>query len=312
LIKTDIDGNEEWSKTFSGRLDSGGESVQQTSDGGFIIAGSCFNDIANSFDVYLIKTDELGNEQWSQSYGGSNWEEGYSVQQTSDDGFIIVGLISYNVTSSEILLLKTDVQGNEEWSQNFSYGGENVGHSVQQTSDGGFIIAGQTYYSISDCDIFVIKTDSLGNNQWYQTYGGDEHEYGRCIQITSDGGFIIAGTTWSYGAGCSDVYLIRLGSETGIRENPSNIIPALTVLNPVYPNPFNPTTTLSYDIPDAGFVSLIVYDISGRAIAQLVNGLQPAGSYEITFDGSDLSSGVYFAVLKTEGKTYSQKLLLIK
>jgi len=113
LIKTNNTGDETWSKTFGGIYAEKGNSIQQTGDGGFIIAGQTFSYGSGSPDVYLIKTDGMGNETWSKSLGGNNYEKSFSVQQTKDGGYIITGLTASNGTGyGDVLLIKTDTYGN--------------------------------------------------------------------------------------------------------------------------------------------------------------------------------------------------------
>ena len=161
LIKTDSEGNEEWNRTFGGWCDTCGRSVQQTSDGGYIIAGWVYPYLfgIGSKDVLLIKTDSKGNEEWNRTFGGSDHDCGYSVQQTSDGGYIITGYTnSSGAGESDVLLIKTDSHGNKEWAM--TIGGSNLdkGYSVEQTSDGGHIIVGETYSSgTGDGDVWLIK-----------------------------------------------------------------------------------------------------------------------------------------------------------
>jgi hypothetical protein len=157
LIKTDSLGNEMWAKTFSGSHADRGESVQQTSDGGYIIAGYTNGQTSNS-DVWLIKTDSSGNEMWNKTFGGPETEYGFSVQQTSDGGYIIVGSTSsYGSGLLDVYLIKTDSSGNEVWSETFGGSGNDAGRSVQQTSDGGYIIAGYIDHGSNNYDIWLIK-----------------------------------------------------------------------------------------------------------------------------------------------------------
>jgi len=206
----------EWEKIYGGEDFDRGYSVCQTSDKGYIIVGETMSFGAGSYDVYLIKTDEEGNEEWSKTYGGSSTDFGFSVQQTSDGGYIISGeTFTYGVGAADVYLIKTNTSGNEEWSKTFGFAGNywSGGKSVKQTSNGGYIITGWVgSSSTGDEDIYLIKTDVSGNEEWSRTLGGSNYDVGNSIDLTEDGGFIIAGNTISYGAGGSDIYLIKTNS----------------------------------------------------------------------------------------------------
>jgi hypothetical protein len=210
LIKTDAKGNIQWAKTYGGTSWDIASSVQQTSDGGYIVVGWTLSFGAGNWDIFLIKTDAKGNIQWAKTYGGTDDDSAYSVQQTSDGGYIVAGYTRSFGEGSDILLIKTDANGNIQWAK--TYGGESSerASSVQQTSDGGYIVAGYTNsFGAGEVDIFLIKTDANGNIQWAKTYGGARDDRAFSVQQTSDGGYIVAGETESFGAGERDIFLIK-------------------------------------------------------------------------------------------------------
>jgi hypothetical protein len=200
---------EEWSQTFGGSGHDQGNSVAQTSDGGYIIAGQTYSYGAGLRDVWLIKTDADGNEEWSQTFGGTEQDYGYSVAQTSDGGYIIGGLTYSFASYCDFYLIKTDANGNEVWSQTFGGSGANFAYSVAVCSDGGYVILGDTTLGAGGYDAWLIKTDADGIMQWSCTFGTSSDDYGRSVIQTSDGGYAIAGYTRSYGDGSMDVWLIK-------------------------------------------------------------------------------------------------------
>jgi len=215
LIKTDAEGNEVWNQTFGGSNSDYFVDVQQTSDEGFIMAGFTDSYGAGSFDAWLIKTDAEGNEVWSQAYGGGEGDWGYSVQQTTDGGYIMAGYtLTFGAGSYDVWLIKTDAEGNEMWSKTYGGSSWDYGNSIEQTSDGGYIITGYTgTYGAGGSDVWVIKTDAAGNEEWDQTFGGSGDDFGYGIQQTSDGAYILAAQTASYGAGLGDAWLIKIDSD---------------------------------------------------------------------------------------------------
>ena len=212
LVKTDSKGNKQWDKTHGGRCNEAAHSVQQTTDGGYILAGWTHSYGAGQSDLWLLKTDSSGDELWNRTYGGTDYEQAYSVHQTTDGGYIVAGETrSYDAGSEEVWLIKTDSNGNKQWDR--TYGGtRSEAYSVQQTADGGYIVAGYTYsYGTGGDDFWLVKTDSSGNEQWNKTYGGTGGEEAWSVQQTTDGGYILAGYTDSYDAGGRDFWLVKVG-----------------------------------------------------------------------------------------------------
>jgi len=209
LIKTDLNGDKQWEKTFGGSDDDRGNSVDQTSDGGYIITGFSSSFGAGGNDIYLIKADANGEKQWEKTFGGSNPRNdlGLSGQQTVDGGYIVTGWGDLN--GSYLYLIKTDINGETQWEKTFGDPHIN-GSFVKQTTDGGYIIGGSTWpFSTYDYwDFYLLKTDSNGDKQWEKTFGGSDDDRGYSVDQTSDGGYIISGSTGPWG-GETDVYLIK-------------------------------------------------------------------------------------------------------
>jgi hypothetical protein len=311
LIKTDGLGQEEWIRTFGGSNDDWGYSARHTADGGYIITGRTSSYGAGVNDIYLVKTDAAGVELWTQTFGGTDDEHSYGVQQTIDGGYIIAGYTrSYGVGQYDAYLIKTNSMGQEQWSRTFGGDLDDFFMSVQQTSDGGFISAGYTYsYGAGSDDVYVVKTDGSGNQQWSQTYGGSSADWGYNVELTADGGYVIvgaAGGPWTW-----DIYLIRLGSETGVRD--LNLPkPVSYFLSPAYPNPFNLSTLMGFQIPVAGNAQAQIFDIQGNVVTTLIDGWLYPGSYQIPFNASHLPSGIYIARFTAGHFQQTRKLVLVK
>jgi hypothetical protein len=196
-----------WQQTYGGDGDDQGYSVQQTTDGGYIIAGETTSFGAKYHDAYLIKTDSDGNIEWENTYGGSEREAAYEVQQTTDGGYIVVGETNSFGAGIKVYLIRTDASGNILWEKTFVGGSSSAGYSVQQTTDGGYIVAGRTFSDGTDNEnIYLIKTDSAGSVLWEKIFGETCDAHARSVRQTLKGGYIIAGIS------CDDVYVLETDS----------------------------------------------------------------------------------------------------
>ena len=215
LIRTDLNGDVLWTRTYGGPSPDFVESVAQTYDGGFIAAGLTESYGAGWQDVYLIRTDANGDTLWTKTYGGSETDKAWSVAQAPDGGFIVAGSTdSYGVGSSDVYLIRTDANGDSLWT--ITYGGVSFdyGESVALSSDSGFIVSGTTgSYGAGSSDVLLICTDAHGDLVWLNAYGGTRADRGLSVAQTSDGSFIVAGHTYSYGGGENNVYLLKIAGE---------------------------------------------------------------------------------------------------
>ena len=197
LIKTDSSGNLKWQRLLtSGLTDCNGRSVQQTSDGGFIVAGNTNNGLGNfsGYDWCLIKTDSAGIIQW-QKYFGSDpvlglVDRAYCVRQTTDGGYIVSGTYSESLSESAYVV-KTDANGDTLWTRN--YGQPSQGfefRSIWQTNDGGYVSTGP-----ASSDLVLVKMNSAGDTMWTKIVDGSDATMSFYVQQTTDGGYVMMGST---------------------------------------------------------------------------------------------------------------------
>jgi len=313
LVKVDSAGTIEWQRSYPEGGYEAASFVRQTSDGGYVLCGYHTPNFPVPHDGRVFKTDANGNTQWTYTFGGSGGEGACCVRQTvPDGGYIVAGMTeSYGAGSSDYVLLKLTASGTRDWWHTFGGSGVDEAYSVVQTDDGGYAILGSLETATSD-DYWLIKTDSQGQEEWDETYGGANDERGVCVAQTSDGGYILGGSTQSYGAGGWDGWLVRLGPSPGGVIPADEARPDKFALLRAFPNPFNPSTRITYDLPTTCPVTLEVFDLLGRCVANLAKGVQPAGNYSILFDGSGLPSGLYFYRLQAGNFIQTQKMVLLK
>ena len=211
LVKTDALGNTIWTQTYGGGSHDEGMSVQQTTDEGYVIAGYTASFGAGSYDFYVIKTDASGDALWTRTYGGIGIDEAQSVQQTTDEGYIIAGYTeSFGAGSYDFYVVKTDALGDTIWTRTYGGSSSDKAWSVQQTTDEGYIILGYTQsFGAGAADFYLVKTDAFGDTIWTRTYGGSGYDFGRSIQQTDDGGYIVVGISCSQGLAESVMHLVR-------------------------------------------------------------------------------------------------------
>ncbi|MFZ2899987.1 MAG: PKD domain-containing protein [Saprospiraceae bacterium] len=217
LVKTNHLGSKTWDKhPYGGGTNAEiGYFLQQTEDGGYLIAGVTGN-AGGKTDVYLIKATNQGDLTWKKAFDPSGTNDGGNcIQKTQDGGFVITGYAGGGGTKgSDVYIIKIDHQGNKIWDNNFGGNSDDEGMFIQQTSDGGYIVVGNTKsFGAGGKDVYLIKTNSQGDSLWTQTYGGSDEDLGFSVTQTSDGGYIIVGSTKSFGAGGKDVYLIKVNDE---------------------------------------------------------------------------------------------------
>jgi hypothetical protein len=196
MIKSDSEGEPLWNRSYEiagyelDCLDG-----QQTDDGNYILIGGARQNLANYGDAWLGKCNDIGDILWNRTYGGEGHEYAFSGQQTADGGYILAGVADLlGGNNDDFYLVKTDSYGNMEWNRTYGGDGSEMAESVQQTYDGGYILAGDTSSfgaGLSDC--WLVKTDLNGKMEWNKTYGSSWYDAASCVRQTTDGGYVFAG-----------------------------------------------------------------------------------------------------------------------
>jgi hypothetical protein len=292
VVKLNANGNLLWQKSLGGSDDDEAYSVVETSDGGFVFAGGSDSNDGDASgnhgdgDAWIVKLDVSGNLVWQKSLGGSGDDYAYSIQQISGDGFIVAGSspsndgdVSGNHGHSDYWIVKLDEGGNLLWQKSFGGSDYEEANSVQQTFDGGFIVAGYSYSSDGDVsinhgltDYWIVKLDPAGNLHWQKSLGGISYDKSSSIHQCTDGGFVIAGLSFSNDGDVSgnhgdsfgnseDYWIVKLSSDslTAIVCPPANPIY-------VYPNPVQNLLNI-YLATQAANVTIRVCDLQGKIIA---------------------------------------------
>ncbi len=288
LVKLNSMGDTIWTKTLGDAGENYGWCIQPTFDTGFIVVGYTKLFGTGKYDVLMIKTDSNGDTIWAKTYGGIEDDYGYSVKQTADSGYIIVGMTkSFNTGFGNIYLIKTDIDGNMTWSQNFGNTGLQLGKDICQTTDKGYIITGFSSATTMNTGVLLMKTDSAGNEEWSKYYGNGVGS-GESVEQTNDGGFILAGTTSSNISKNNGAYLVKTDT-TGCVPPDINIGNDTTIF-------INDSLTL---VADSGFASYLWNDGST--------------TQSILINASNLGVGTfqYYAYVENENGCSSSDTIIV-
>jgi len=226
IVKLSSSGTIIWQKSIGGSSQDYTSTIQQTSDGGYIIAGSSQStngDVTGNhgnFDCWIVKLNSSGTLIWQKSLGGSGDDFAYQIRQTSDGGYIVAGVssstngdVTENHGNEDYWIIKLNSSGVLMWQKSLGGSGTDVAYSIQQTSDGGFIVAGYSGSNDSDVtgnngsdDYWIVKLSPVGDTIWQKSLGGSGADVATSIQQTSDGGFIVAGVTSSNDGDMSGIH----------------------------------------------------------------------------------------------------------
>lgn len=337
LIKLDATGNKVWDKTIGGSGSDILTSLAQTTDGGYILGGYSNSGISGdksqaspgSYDYWLLKVDALGNKSWDKTFGGADFDQLTSLSQTVDGGYILGGYSNSGISgiksqaskgSDDYWIIKLDATGNKTWDK--TIGGSDIDqlYSMQQTVDGGYILGGHSRSSLGGdksepvkgiVDYWVVKVDIAGNIQWDKTIGANNIDRLTALQQTSDGGYMLAGESFSGISGdksqplsgISDFWIVKLGGNAlGFKE--SEVHSGFSVS----PNPNQGKFILQSKSLGASIAEVTIYDLLGRVVLQQnIQKTNKQFSEELTIQNA---KGMYILQLKAGKQNITGKIVV--
>jgi hypothetical protein len=315
LVKTDENGDSLWSSRFGGMLYDYCFSLVQTGDGGLALAGWTQSGASNT-DLLLLRTDENGNRLWSRTYGGVDYDYCFALIRMEDNGFALGGFTeSFGAGREDVYLVRTNDEGIATWSRSFGGSDNDVCYTLCETTGGAIALAGWTdSYGAGEEDFWLVKTSENGDSIWSQTFGGSEEERCRSMVRTADGGYALAGVTHSFGHWDGSTWLVKTGPDSvSSASSEQPIIPRELALFPAFPNPFNSSSAVSYQLSAISRVNLSVYDFSGRVVETLVNGYQAPGRHHLVWNARDVAAGEYFIRLSDQrGASVVKPIALVR
>jgi len=218
LVRTDPAGDTLWTRAIGGPGADFGWDIRSTADGGYVVVGYTDSFGAGGDDVYLIRTDAEGNVLWTRTYGGPNDERAWAFHETATGGYVIAAQTnSYGAGDWDLYLIRIATGGDTVWTRTLGGPGIDRAFATEPTSDGGSVFAGITSNEASGpLDATLIRVDSAGGVVWAHSYGGEGSDIGHGVASAPDGGFLLVGYTDSFGAGGSDIYLVRTDAEGAV------------------------------------------------------------------------------------------------
>lgn len=330
ILKISNSGVAQWKKCFGGSSDDRAYAIRQSSDGSYVVCGytnSNNNDVTGnhgSYDYWIVKLDNAGTIQWEKSAGGTLDDRAYSIESTTDGGFIVAGYAyslngdaSFNNGSSDYWIVKLDNTGSITWQKSLGGSTADIAYSIIETSDNGYIAAGYTSSSNGDVsnnhgatDYWMVKLDSVGNVNWEKTIGGSSSDYAYCLKATADSGLVVAGYSSSNDQditgnhGSSDYWVVKLNYTTlpltllsfnAEEKEHKSVILSWSTSNEIN----NDFFTIEKNIEGTNFTSIGVVDAYPKA--QIIN--------HYSFTDNHISAGIsYYRLVQTDfdgRKTFS-------
>ena len=357
VAKMDSNGNWMWAKQAGGTSEDGGTSIAVDANGNSYVTGSFKESAnfgtttltsSGSWDIFVAKIDHNGNWLWAKQAGGTDNNGGISIAVDANGNSYVTGgfygsscsfstitLINSSIEYSDIFVAKIDYNGNWLWAKQAGGTSYDYGEGIAVDDNGNSYVTGRfgdsatfgttTFTSSGDSDIFVAKLDSSGNWLWAKQAGGTDDDDGNGIAVDDNGNSYVTGYFWSsatFGATTltsssdygSDIFVAKLGEVNSI-DLPDII--SFSGIRSIYPNPFNPLTTIDYEISMPADVKIEVYNNRGQLVRNFILGYKEQGSYKLTWEGEDnngclCSTGIYYIRMQAGKEIYIKKAVLLK
>jgi len=316
-VKYNSAGVQQWVQRYNGTGNGIDRPLSLTVDqhSNIYVTGSSF-DSGTLNDYATIKYNSSGIQQWVSIYNGpSNGDDvGYSVRVDLSGNVYVTGASVDNLSGRDYATLKYNSSGIQQWVARYNGPGNADDYSYYVAVDNsGVYITGRSFGSGTNYDYATVKYNLSGVQQWVQRYSGpagNGSDESFCVVIDSYGNVYVTGASRGSGS-LDDFATIKYSQTTGIRYIAADL-PSEFSLYQNYPNPFNPTTIIRFDISKYSFTRLSLYDLTGNEIDILVNEYLLPGKYQIEWDGSNYSSGIYFCRLSSGDYVNTIKITLIR
>lgn len=316
-IKYNSNGVEQWLARYNGPGNSNDivNSMVLDNSGNVYVTGESWG--SSNSDCATVKYNQSGVQLWVQRYNGSfnDYDEGASVSVDPTGNVYITGRTSASSVFYDMLTIKYNSTGTMQWFKTYNGSGNryDIATGIAYDNSGNVYVTGYTQTDTTGkTDYTTIKYDVSGGQQWVKSYDGGINSFDYAVGITLDAFNNVIVSGYSIGSGTNyDIATIKYSQVVAVTPV-SNLIPGQYELYQNYPNPFNPSTSIKFDIPVSETVKINVFDITGKTVSILKDEYMNAGSYEINFNASKLSSGAYFYKLQVGSFNEIKKMMLIK
>lgn len=344
IVKTDASGNKLWDKTYGSTTSDYLYSVLQTSDGKYYLNGTSGSkagadkteDSKGGMDYWFLKLNEDGSKVWDKTIGGSGTDFAYAIKKVSSGGFMLGGYSDSNISGDKTAdcnglydywLVKVDQNGNVQWDKTIGGDDEDELYSLDQTSDGGFILGGYSESGISadkteacrgDYDYWVVKTDGSGNVVWDKTLGGSGADELLSVRKTSDGKYVAAGYSYSNASGDKtenntggcDYWIVKLGGPEPPKAGNDMDAAETGEAFSIYPNPAAGQFRINFNQPVSDDAIVSIYDQNGKEVYAEKPDDQSIKNGQMILPGNKFSSGYYVVKIIDGEQSYSQAIVI--